>query len=72
MQRFRDCKAFPYRGAYLMERQGRVIETSHSCLVEDEVWIGVYGNTTLVVMDEGEMTSACARYTQEMREIFLS
>jgi hypothetical protein len=26
---------------------------------------------TLVVIDEGEMKGACARYTQEMRENFL-
>jgi hypothetical protein len=30
------------------------------------------GSTTLVVMEEWEMRSACARYTQEMREKILA
>ncbi len=71
LQCFRDCQIFLLRGAFLIEGQGRVTETGCSYLVKDEVWIGLCGSTTLVVMEEGEMRGACARYTQEMREKFL-
>jgi hypothetical protein len=50
---FRDCQVFLLRGAFHIEGQGRVIETGCSYLVKDEVWIGLCGSTTLVVMEEG-------------------
>jgi hypothetical protein len=72
MQCFRDCQVFLLRGAFLIEGQGRVMETGCSYLVKDEVWIGLCGSTTLVVMEEGEMRGACARYTQEMQAKILA
>jgi hypothetical protein len=72
LQCFRDCQVFLLHGAFLIEGQGRVTETGYSYLVKDEVWIGLYGSTTLVVMEEGEMRGACARDTQEMREKILA
>jgi hypothetical protein len=58
---FRDCQVFLLRGAFLIEGQGRVIETGCSYLVKDEVWIGLCGSTTLVVMEEGDQRGACLK-----------
>jgi hypothetical protein len=69
---FRDCQVFLLRGAFLIDGQGRGTETGCSYLVKDEVWIGLCGSTTLVVMEEGEMRGACVRYTQEMQEKILA
>ena len=64
----RDCQVFLLRGAFLIEGQGRVIETGCSYLVKDEVCIGLYGSTTLIVMEEGEQRGACLKNTKEMQE----
>jgi hypothetical protein len=69
---FRDCQVFLLYGAFLIEGQGRVMETGYSYLIKDEVWIGLCGSTTLVVMEEGEMRGACLKHTQEMREKILT
>jgi hypothetical protein len=65
---FRDCQVFLLHGAFFIEGQGRVTETGCSYLVKEEVWIGLCGSTTLVVMEEGEERGTCLQYTQESRE----
>jgi hypothetical protein len=69
---FRDCQVFLLHGAFLIEGQGRVTETGCSYLVKEEVWIGLCGSTTLVVMEEGEERGTCLKYTQESRARMLA
>jgi hypothetical protein len=69
---FRDCQSFLLRAAFLIEGQGRVIEPGCSHLVKDEVWIGLCGSTTLVVIEEREQRDACCKRTQESRDRILA
>jgi hypothetical protein len=69
---FRDCQVFLLHGAFFIEGQGRVTETGCSYLVKEEVWIGLCGSTTPVVMEEGEERGTCLKYTQESRERMLA
>jgi len=69
---FRDCQVFLLHGAFAIQGQGLVTETGCSYLVKDEVWIDLCGNTTLVVMEEGEERGTCLKYTQESRERMLA
>ena len=69
---FRDCQVFLLHGEFFIEGQGRVTETGCSYLVKKEVWIGLCGSTTVVVMEEGEERGTCLKYTQESRERMLA
>ena len=40
------------------------MESGCSYVIKDEVSIGLYGNTTLVVMEEGEERGACMKLTE--------
>jgi hypothetical protein len=62
---FRDCQIFLLHGAFLIEGQGLMTETGCSYLVKEEVLIGLCGNTTVVVMEEGEERGRCRKHTQE-------
>jgi hypothetical protein len=68
----RDCQVFLLRGTLFVEGQGYVTEAGCSYYVKDEVRIGVYGDTTLVIMEEGEQRGACLKYTQEVQERILA
>ncbi len=70
---FRDCQIFLLRGAFLIEGQGRVIETGCSYLVKDEDWIGLCGSeTVIVIVEEGQQRGACRKHTQEAQERILA
>jgi len=62
---FRYCQVFLLHGEFIIEGQGRVIEPGCSYVVKDEVWIGLCGRMTLVVMEEGEERGTCLKYAQE-------
>ena len=65
---YRDCQVFLLHGTFFIDGQGYVTEAGCSYYVKDEVRIGVYGDTTLVIMEEGEQKGACLKYTQELQE----
>jgi hypothetical protein len=69
---FRDCQVFLLHGTFFIEGQGYVTEAGCSYYVKDEVRIGVYGNTTLVIMEEGDQRGACLKHTQELQERILA
>ena len=69
---FHDCQVFLLRGEFFLEGQARVTETGCSYIVKDEVWIGLFGSTTLVVMEEGEQRGACLKNTQELQDKMLA
>lgn len=50
---FPQLQVFLLRGAFLIEGQERVTETAWSYLAKGEIWIGLYGSTTLIVLEEG-------------------
>lgn len=56
----------------LIEGQGRIIEPGCSYLVKDEVWIGLCGSTTVIIMEEGEQRGICRKRTQEWRDRILA
>ena len=41
------------------------MESGCSYVIKDEVSIGLYGNTTLVVMEEGEERGACMKRAEQ-------
>jgi hypothetical protein len=69
---FRHCQIFLLRGAFLVEEQGQVTETGCSYLIKDEVWIGLCGSTTIVVMEDREERGTCLEHRQESRKRLLA
>jgi hypothetical protein len=69
---FRDCHIFLIRGAFLIEGQGRAVDTGCSYVIKDEEWIGLCGSSTVIVIVEvGEQRGACRRNTQAAQEKML-
>ena len=64
----RHCLIFLLRGVLFIERQGAIIEPGYAYVVRDEEWIGLGGNTTVFVMEEGEMKGICAQKLKEEQE----
>ena len=56
------------RGAIFIDGQGKFIEPGYAYVVKDEEWIGLGGNTTVFVMEEGEMKGICAQKVNEGQE----
>jgi len=69
---YRDCLIFLLRGEFIINGQGRLIETGCAYRVKDEAWLWLCGTTTIVVMEEGEQRGECLRRTQESRELILA
>jgi hypothetical protein len=46
----------------LSEDKGRATEIVYLYLVKDEAWIGLYGSTTLFVMEEKEMAGVYPKH----------
>lgn len=66
---FRNCQIFLLCGAFFIEGQGRLADTSCSYLVKDEESIGFCGSkTVIVILEEGEQRGVCRRHTQEWQE----
>lgn len=59
----RDCLVFLYRGAVFI--QGAITETGYAYAVENEEWLGLSKDTTVIVMEEGAMKGICNRKTNE-------
>ena len=64
----RDCLIFLLRGVIFIDGQGAIIEPGYVYVVRDEEWIGLGGNTTIFVMEEGEMKGICAQKLKEEQE----
>lgn len=56
-----NCLVFLLRGILFIEGQGMIIEPGYAYAIKGEEWIGLGGNTTIFVMEEGEMKGICAR-----------
>ncbi|KAK0639850.1 hypothetical protein B0T16DRAFT_497832 [Cercophora newfieldiana] len=69
---FRHCLVFLLRGALFIEGQGMVIEPGYAYEIKDEEWIGLGGNTTILVMEEGEMKGVCSRNLKVKQEKILA
>lgn len=65
---FRDCLVFLLHGVIFIDGQGAIIEPGYAYVVKDEESIGLGGNTTILVMEEGEMKGICAQRTKEWQE----
>lgn len=65
---FRHCLIFLLRGVIFIDKQGALIEPGYAYVVRDEEWIGLGGNTTILVMEEGEMKGICAQKLKEEQE----
>ncbi|KAI3325017.1 hypothetical protein HD806DRAFT_553188 [Xylariaceae sp. AK1471] len=64
----RHCLVFLLRGVIFIDGQGKIIEPGYAYVVKDEEWIGLGGNTTIFVMEEGEMKGICAQKLEEAQE----
>ncbi len=64
----RDCLVFLLRGVIFIDGQGAIVEPGYAYAVRDEEMIGLGGNTTVFIMEEGEMKGICAQKTKESQE----
>ncbi|CAM1503145.1 Fc.00g079210.m01.CDS01 [Cosmosporella sp. VM-42] len=64
----RDCLVFLLRGIIFIDLQGAIVEPGYAYVVKDEEWIGLGVNTTIFVMEEGEMKGICAQKLKEDQE----
>ncbi|KAK4209208.1 hypothetical protein QBC37DRAFT_352148 [Rhypophila decipiens] len=64
----KDCLLFLLQGQIFIEGQGRFIEPGYAYAVKDEKMIRLGGNTTVFVMEEGEMRGICAQKLKEAWE----
>ncbi|KAL5313315.1 hypothetical protein ACEPPN_019048 [Leptodophora sp. 'Broadleaf-Isolate-01'] len=60
-----DCLIFLLRGVIFIDGQGAIIEPGYAYVVKDEEWIGLGGNTSLFVMEEGEMKGICTQKEEQ-------
>lgn len=72
---FRDCLVFLLRGAIFLEGFGALVEPGYAYAIKDEEMLGLGGNTTIFVMEEGAMEEGamkgiCAQKTREKQEEF--
>lgn len=67
-----DCLVFLLRGIIFIDRQGVLTEPGYAYFVKDEVGLELGGNTTIFVMEEGEMKGICARKLKEKHEKYLA
>jgi len=59
----RNCLVFLYRGAIFI--QGATTETGHAYAVENEEWLSLSKDTTILVMEQGAMKGICNQKTDE-------
>jgi hypothetical protein len=67
-----NCLIFLLLGKFVVERQGRIIETDCAYRIKDKSRLRLNGMTTIVGMEEGEQKGACPRLTQESRDLILA
>lgn len=65
---FRDCLVFLLRGVIFLEGSGALVEPGYAYAIQDEEMLGLGGNTTIFVMEEGAMKGICAQKTRERQE----
>ena len=59
---------FLLRGVIFLEGSGALIEPGYAYAIKDENMLGLGGNTTIFVMEEGAMKGICAQKTKESQE----
>ncbi|KAK8036370.1 hypothetical protein PG991_001507 [Apiospora marii] len=65
---FRDCLVFLLRGVIFLEGSETLVEPGYAYAIKDEEMLGLGGNTTIFVMEEGAMRGICAQKTREVQE----
>ena len=69
---FRDCLVFLLRGEFIIKGQGLLSQTGCAYRIKDEVWLWLWGRTTIVIMEEGEMKGECLRSMRETQALLLA
>ncbi|KAK7968621.1 hypothetical protein PG988_007694 [Apiospora saccharicola] len=68
---FQDCLVFLLRGVIFLDESGSaLVEPGYAYAIKDETMLGLGGNTTIFVMEEGAMKGICAQKTREAQEEF--
>ncbi|KAK8097531.1 hypothetical protein PG984_016670 [Apiospora sp. TS-2023a] len=60
-----DCLVFLLRGVIFLDGSGALVEPGYAYAIKDETMLGLGGNTTIFVMEEGAMKGICAQKTRE-------
>ena len=65
---FHDCLVFLLCGVIFVDGQGALVEPGYAYRIKDEECLGLGGNTTVLIMEEGDAKGLCVKQTKEWQE----